>query len=262
MKIAVTGKGGVGKTTLASLLARLYAADGYNVLAIDADPDANLATALGFPRAIAERITPIADMKDLVEERTGMRPGTSGGFFTLNPRVDDIPDTLAASYNGVRLLVMGTVKKGGAGCVCGENTLIKSLVRHLLVERKDVVIMDMVAGVEHLGRGTAAAVDALLVVVEPGQRSMETARTVVRLAADLGIKRIYAVGCKVRSDRDRQLIAEGLPGMAILGYLPYSELAVEADLAGKSTFDVAPDMVEAARTIKARLDELEGLKGQ
>ena len=177
--------------------------------------------------------------------------------------MDDIPDTLAASYNGVRLLVMGTVKKGGAGCVCGENTLIKSLVRHLLVERKDVVIMDMVAGVEHLGRGTAAAVDALLVVVEPGQRSMETARTVQRLAADLGIKRVYVVGCKVRSERDRDAHRRRrCPDMTVLGFLPYSALAVEADLAGQSTYDVAPDLVEAAREIKARLDELEGLKGQ
>ena len=189
-----------------------------------------------------------------------MKPGTIGGFFTMNPRVDDIPDTLAASYNGVKLLVMGTVKKGGAGCVCAENTLIKSLVRHLLVERKDVVIMDMVAGVEHLGRGTAASVDALLVVVEPGQRSMETARTVQRLAADLGIRRCYVVGCKVRSDRDRALIREAVPGLEVLGYLPYSPLAVEADLSGKSAYDVAPDLVQAAREIRSRLDELEGLR--
>jgi len=260
MKIAVTGKGGVGKTTLSSLLARLYAADGFTVLAIDADPDANLAAALGFPPDLVASITPIADMKDLVEERTGMKPGTIGGFFSMNPRVDDIPDTLAASYNGVKLLVMGTVKKGGAGCVCAENTLIKSLVRHLLVERKDVVIMDMVAGVEHLGRGTAAAVDALLVVVEPGQRSMETARTVQRLAADLGIRRCYVVGCKVRSERDRELVRKAVPGLEVLGFLPYSPLAVEADLDGKSAYDVAPDLVEAAREIRARLDELEGLR--
>ena len=257
MKIAVTGKGGVGKTTLSSLLARLYADAGFTVLAIDADPDANLAAALGFPPELVARIKPIADMSELVEERTGMKPGTSGGFFTLNPRVDDIPDTLATSFNGVKLLVMGTVKKGGAGCVCGENTLIKSLVRHLLVERRDVVIMDMVAGVEHLGRGTAAAVDAMLVVVEPGQRSLETARTVQRLAADLGIRRVYAVGCKVRSDHDRELIGQALPGMTILGYLPYSPAAVEADLAGLSAYDTAPDLVGAARGIKARLDELE-----
>ena len=257
MKLAVTGKGGVGKTTLSSLLARLYAADGYTVVAIDADPDANLATALGFPPDLAAGITPIADMKDLVEERTGMRPGTSGGFFSLNPRVDDIPERFSASYNGVKLLVMGTVKQGGAGCICAENTLIKSLVRHLMVQRKEVVIMDMVAGVEHLGRGTAAAVDALLVVVEPGQRSLETARTVKRLAADLGIRRTYVVGCKVRSDRDRQLIQEAVPDMPILGFLPYSPLAVEADLGGKSAYDMAPELVAAAREIKQKLEAAE-----
>jgi CO dehydrogenase maturation factor len=257
MKLAVTGKGGVGKTTLSSLLARLYADEGYTVVAIDADPDANLATALGFPQDLADSITPIADMKELVEERTGMKPGTIGGFFSLNPRVDDIPDRFSANYNGVKLLEMGTVKKGGAGCVCAENTLIKSLVRHLLVQRKEVVIMDMVAGVEHLGRGTAAAVDALLVVVEPGQRSIETARTVARLAADLGIARYYVVGCKVRSDHDRQVIQQALPEMTILGYLPYSPLAVEADLAGKSAYDMAPDLVAAAREIKARLDAMQ-----
>lgn len=259
MKIAITGKGGVGKTTLASLLARLYAAEGCTVLAIDADPDANLAAALGFPPELVANITPIAEMEDLVEERTGMKPGTIGGFFTLNPKVDDIPDRFSASYNGVKLLVMGTVKKGGAGCVCPENTLIKNLVRHLLVQRKEVVIMDMVAGVEHLGRGTAAAVDAFIVVVEPGQRSLETARTIARLAADLGISRIYVVGCKVRSERDEAFIAGALPDMPILGFLPYSPQAIEADLAGRAVYDTVPELVEAARRIKERLDAAEQL---
>ena len=175
MKIAVTGKGGVGKTTLAGTIARILAADGYKVLAVDADPDANLASALGIAPDVARGIVPIADMKELIEERTGAKTGTMGGFFKINPRVDDIPDELSVPLDGIRLMVMGTVKEGAGGCVCPESVLLRSLVRHLLLRRKEAVILDMEAGIEHLGRGTASAVDAMIVVVEPGARSVRTA---------------------------------------------------------------------------------------
>ena len=178
MKLAITGKGGVGKTTLASLLARLYAAEGKAVLAIDANPDANLALALGLPPAEARRISPIAEMKDLIEERTGATPGSEAPFFKLNPQVDDIPERFSAKIDGIRLLIMGTVKTGGSGCMCPESALLKNLISHLLLRESDVVIMDMDAGVEHLGRGTAQAVDALIIVVEPGRRSVQTAEAI------------------------------------------------------------------------------------
>ncbi|MDA8217253.1 MAG: carbon monoxide dehydrogenase accessory protein CooC [Dehalococcoidales bacterium] len=255
-KLAITGKGGVGKTTLAGLLSRLYAADGHPVLAIDADPDANLASALGFPEELATQIAPIADMKDLIEERTGARPGSMGGVFKLNPHVEDIPDRFCARHNGVGLLQMGTVKKGGGGCVCPENVLLKQLVRHLLVQRSEVVILDMEAGIEHLGRATAQSVDAMIVVVEPGRRSIQTAEAVRELAADIGLFRVFAVGSKVQSNLERDFIREHVGGLPLLGFISYSPLIMEADLRGVSAYDLDPRAVAEAREIRKNMEEL------
>lgn len=178
MKIAITGKGGVGKTTFSSMLSRTFADEGYRVVAVDADPDANLGLALGFPTEISESITPISEMKKLVSERTGAEAQSFGKMFKMNPKVDDIPDLYCKEYNNVRLLTLGTVDSGGSGCVCPEHVLLKRLCSHLILQNKDVVIMDMEAGIEHLGRGTAQGVDAFIVVVEPGERSLQTYRKV------------------------------------------------------------------------------------
>ncbi len=248
-KIAISGKGGVGKTTLAGLLAHIYAGRGQKVLAIDADPDANLASALGFPEELVARITPIADMEQLIAERTGAQPGGYGGFFKLNPRVDDIPDRFCAIHRDIKLLVMGTVKKGGGGCICPESALLKNLVRYLLVQRSEVVIMDMEAGIEHLGRGTAEAVDALIIVVEPGRRSLQTAQAIRGLAGDIGLERIHIVGNKVRNQTDRDFITQNLPGYQIIGFLSATPKAVEADLKGVSVFDLDKGIVEEAEVI-------------
>jgi len=255
MKLAITGKGGVGKTTLASLLARIYADDNYSVVAIDADPDANLASALGIPPEEAAAITPIAEMEELIFERTGAQPGTVGGYFKLNPRVDDIPDRFSARLDGIKLLVMGTVK-AGMGCICPESTLIKALVRHLFLRGSEVVIMDMEAGVEHLGRATAEAVDAFIVVVEPGQRSLQTAKAIRKMASEIGIDKCYAVGCKTRDEEDRRFIKEGLLDFEVLGYIDYSPRIVEADRLGVSVYRLDPGAVLAARDIKERLEAL------
>jgi CO dehydrogenase maturation factor len=255
MKIAVTGKGGVGKTTLASLLAHLYAQQGRQVLAIDADPAGNLASALGFPSELRDTISPVAELDDLIFERTGARPGESGGWFRLNPRVDDIPERFSAEHRGVRLLQLGTVKKGGGGCMCPESALLRALVTHLLLGRKDVVIMDMEAGVEHLGRATASAVDAFVIVVEPGRRSLDTARMVRDLAQEIRVPRLYVVGNKVRHDRDRQFIEANSPDLPILGFLSQSSEAIEADLRGEAALDLAPVLVEEARSILTSLEQ-------
>ena len=185
MKIAVTGKGGVGKTTFAATLARLYAAEGRPVLAADVDPDANLGLALGFDEETLDSIVPISKMRKLVEERTGATAGNQ--FYHLNPKVDDIPEKYGKVCNGVRLLVLGTVETGGGGCVCPEHVMLKRIINNLVLRREDVVILDMEAGLEHLGRGTTEGVDAFIVVIEPGARSVQTYKNVKRLAKDLGI---------------------------------------------------------------------------
>jgi CO dehydrogenase maturation factor len=255
MKLAIAGKGGVGKTTLASLLAGVYSAEGKKVIAIDADPDANLAGALGIPSEQARRITPIAELKDLIEERTGAKPGTIGTFFKLNPKVDDIPERFSATRGNIRLLVMGSVKAGGGGCVCPESVLLKSLLSHLLLGMSEVVIMDMEAGLEHLGRGTAQGVDAFLIVVEPGKRSLETAEAIRALAKDIGINKTYVVGCKTHNDADRKFIIDNLPGFEVIGFINYNPHIAEADRLGVGVFEIASEAMEDARKIKERLEK-------
>ena len=235
MKIAISGKGGVGKTLLAALLSRVFTQSGYSVLAIDADPDANLAATLGFPQA--DKIVPISEMKDLVAERTGAEPGKSGGLFKLNPKVSDLPEKYWVEHDGVKLMVMGRAKRGGTGCYCAEGVLLKALIGHLLLARNEVIIMDMEAGIEHLGRATASAVDRLIMVVEPGRRSMETAQTIKKLSQDIGVNNVAVVGNKLRCPAEKEIMASLLPGLEFLGFIPYDQAIVNADLANASVVD-------------------------
>ena len=252
MKIAVSGKGGVGKTTFASFLVRALADQGKRVLAIDADPDANLAQALGV-QGSAE-IVPISEMKQLIEERTGAKPGTMGGFFKLNPKVDDLPEKLSVEVDGVRVMVLGGVKKGGAGCICPESTLLKNLVRHLVLARDEAIVLDMEAGLEHLGRGTAMAVDRLVVVVEPGRRSVETAHQIHKLANDIGLKKISLLGNKIRSEKDREFLVSNLPDFQFLGFIPFRGDIIEADLEGLPPFEKDQEGLE---TVEGMIQNLE-----
>jgi CO dehydrogenase maturation factor len=254
-KIAISGKGGVGKTTLAALLAHLYTERGRSVIAIDADAAGGLAEALGFPSETVAQVTPIAEMENLIYERTGAKPGSVGGFFSLNPRVDDIPDRFSVSHRGIRFLRLGTIESGGSGCICPESSLLRALVTHLLLYNEEMLILDMEAGVEHLGRATAQAVDAFLVVVEPGRRSLQTAARVEKLAGDIGIKRVYAVGNKVRDESDWAFIQENSP-VPTLGYLSANPELTEADLRGEGVFNAAPHAVEETRAIVAALEAL------
>ncbi|CEQ10949.1 bifunctional carbon monoxide dehydrogenase /acetyl-CoA synthase [[Clostridium] sordellii] len=253
MKIAVTGKGGVGKTTFSSMLSRMFADDGYRVVSVDADPDANLGLALGFPKEVYETIVPISEMKNLVNERTSAETGTFNKMFKLNPKVDDIPDKYCKEYNGVRLLTLGTVDSGGSGCVCPEHVLLKSLCSHLILQNKDVVVMDMEAGIEHLGRGTAQGVDAFIVVVEPGERSLQTYRKVKRLGTDIGVKKVFVVGNKVRNKSDEDFIASNLQDGELLGFIYYNQDVIDSDRASQSPYDVSEDTKIQINEIKSRL---------
>jgi CO dehydrogenase maturation factor len=238
VKIAISGKGGVGKTTLAGVMARVLAERGYNILAIDADPDSNLASAIGIDEKKLNSTKPLAQMTEFIEERTSAKKGTYGSFFKLNPRVDDIPERFAVEKDGIKLVILGNIQQGGGGCFCPENILLKSLLSYILIERDESVIVDMEAGLEHLGRGTAEYVDVLIVVVEPGQRSFQTAYQVRRLSQDLGIKKLYIVGNKVMGASDAELIRKNLEGFTVLGAMSYNEKIIEADKRGVSPFDI------------------------
>jgi CO dehydrogenase maturation factor len=251
MKIAISGKGGVGKTLLSAFLSQTFADSGYSVIAIDADPDANLAATLGFPNP--EEIKPISELSDLIEERVGVRPGQSGAFFKLNPKVDDLPENYSVRMDGIRIMSMGRIKRGGTGCYCPEGALLQALLSHLLLQRDEVVILDMEAGIEHLSRGTTKAVDKLIIVVEPGRRSIETAQTITKLARDLGLQNIAVVGNKIRGDSDKEFITSGLPGIEVLGLIPYDPAITEADLDNRPLFAASP---QTAKEVKKIYDKL------
>jgi CO dehydrogenase maturation factor len=256
LKIAIGGKGGVGKTTVTALLARALAADSRNkVIAIDADPVANLAAALGISEKTP--ITPISRLTELIAERTGAKPGTMGGFFALNPKVDDIPDRFSLERDRVRLLVMGTVQSGGSGCICPEATVLKALMNHLVLVRDDIVIMDMEAGVEHLGRATSAAVDALIIVVNPGARSRTAAETIRRLGQDIGIKRTLILGNRLRGEADEELIRSSLADFEMLGFLPEDDEIVAADREARRPFE---DISQAPAELQHIVAALTALK--
>ncbi len=251
LKLAIGGKGGVGKTTVTSLLARCLAKTNKKVIAIDADPVSNLAAGLGIDED--KPITPISELKDLIFERTGAKPGTMGGFFTLNPKVDDIPDRFSLEKDGVKLLVMGTVQTGGSGCICPESTILKALMNHLVLYRDDVVVMDMEAGIEHLGRGTSGSMDGLIIIVNPGKRSRVAAEKIKKLGSDIGIKNIYVIGNRIKSELDKDLIKESMKDFTILGFIPEYEEIANADREGIRPFDDISTIPEEFQTIVDKL---------
>ncbi len=253
MKIAISGKGGVGKTTLCALLARELSNQGKRVLAIDADPNGNLAEALGYEEQEYGRIEPLIEKKALVEERTGAKPGSMGGYFVLNPKVDDLVERFSVEVEGVRLMVTGELKEALGGCYCPENALLRSFLRHLMVERDEWVILDMEAGFEHLTRGTAESVAVLLVVVEPGLRAIRTAEKITALAEQLRIGRVGYIVNKVHSEGQEKRIAEKLGTDAIWATIPFDFQALEADLSGSSPYEQCPEMRETAIGLIAKL---------
>lgn len=235
MKIAVSGKGGVGKSTIAAALALTLAKRGQKILALDTDPDANFAGALGISEKAG--IRPISAEIKLIEERTGVQTGEYGKVFKLNPEVSDIAEKFAVTKNGVSLVVLGGTNKGGGGCACPENTFIKSLVADLILYKNETLIMDMEAGIEHLGRGTAAGVDVMIIVVEPGQRSIDCAKSVMRMGGEIGLKRFIVAGNKITSKEDEEYITKSMPGRNVSVFMPYAENIREADRDGISVLD-------------------------
>jgi CO dehydrogenase maturation factor len=254
MKLAITGKGGVGKTTLTALLAQAAADQGSQAFAVDADPSPCLAAALGFPLELQAQLRPIVEMSAEIEERTGAKPGTTGGFFTINPRVDDMPEKFSQVHRGVRLLEMGAVDMGGGGCICPESALLKTLFTHMLFRDDEFLFMDMYAGVEHLGRATVDFVDAMLIVVEPTHRSLNTARQIKALSADIGLERLWLVGNKLVGPDDLDFLQTETPGLPVLGALYADPAVVEADRLGVPVYDHVPAMRDSAVNILSQLE--------
>jgi CO dehydrogenase maturation factor len=253
MKLAIVGKGGVGKTTLAASLAMRLAGQGRSVVAVDADPDGNLALAVGVTPE--QMPVPIAAMRELILERTNAKDEGAGLIFKLNPKVDDLPDRFSVDADGVRLLVLGTLELGGKGCFCPEAAVLKSLMQHLLLRVTDDVILDMEAGLEHIGRASAGGVDALISVVEPGMRSVQTAQRISSLAKDIGIARHFVVANKVREAGQREVLQQALGGQTMLGELPYSSQLLQADLDGRSAEVDDPALADAIKQVVEGLEE-------
>jgi CO dehydrogenase maturation factor len=263
VKIALAGKGGVGKTTISASLARYLGARGERVFAIDADPNANLGLSLGLSREQAEQIVPISEMRELIAERTGVEPGSVGAYFTVNPRVDDLPDRFKLEHEGVMFLQVGAIKEPSAGCYCPENALLKALLMHLVLLRDETVILDMEAGFEHLTRGTAQAFDAMLIVVEPSLQSVVTATRIHALADKLGLRNVFYVGNMVRDAADLEFIARELEGSTVVGYVGYSDEIRTALRQGRAPFDVSPRLVtEIAEIWNAVVRAVEGAPGE
>ncbi|MFZ7119963.1 MAG: ArsA-related P-loop ATPase [Eubacteriaceae bacterium] len=254
MKIAVTGKGGVGKSTISAALCRNFAQKGYNVLAVDADPDANLALALGMPSKEALELKPISELRDLVEERTGAQKGQYGTIFKMNPKVDDIPETYCKEYDGIKILVMGSVDIGGSGCVCPEHVLLKRLTSHLILREKDAVIMDMEAGIEHLGRGTAESVDAFIVVVEPGERSVQTYDRVRKLANDLGVSNVFVIGNKITDEADIEFIKNHVGEKNSIGFIQYEKEISLSDRENTSAYFASKNFKNSINEIADKIN--------
>ena len=254
VKIAIGGKGGVGKTTVCAIWAQLFAESGFNVLAIDADPNTTLGSAFGIaPHQCPE---PLIRMKQLIAERTGTGKEAVGAYFRLNPKVSDLPEKYSLKVNGLKLLILGAITQGGSGCACPEGAFLKALLMHTILQRGELVLVDLAAGVEFMGRASIQGIDALVLIVEPGGRSIETANNMARMAKELGIRRVGAIANKITEPAQTDVIKSQLKDIAILGSLPYSRSLQEADLTRAPVFGADAEITEHLKQAKNKLVEL------
>ena len=254
IKIAIGGKGGVGKTTVCAVWARIFAEDGFDVLAVDADPNTNLCAAFGIPSEQSPE--PLVKMKQLIAERTGTGKDTVGAYFRLNPKVSDLPEKYWLKVDGLKLLVLGGITQAGTGCACPEGAFLKALLTNTILQRQEVVLVDLAAGPEFMGRASVQGIDALVVVVEPGGRSIETAINIARMAKELGIKQVAAIVNKITDAGQVETIKSQLAGMPILANIGYYPAVQEADLQRKAVFKTSPELVEKLQQAKDQLMNL------
>jgi CO dehydrogenase maturation factor len=254
IKIAIGGKGGVGKTTVCAILARLFAESGFDVLVIDADPDTNLASALGV--ATEQSPEPLINMKDLIAERTGTEKNALGMYFKLNPKVGDLPEKYWHEANGLKLLVLGAITQAGSGCACPEGAFLKALLRDTILQRQEMVLVDLAAGVEFMGRASVLGIDALILVVEPGGRSIETANNMAKMGKELGIECVAAIANKITEISQTDTITSQLHGVDLLGNLQYSRSLQQADLGRAPVFEADTEITNELRQIKNKLTEV------
>jgi CO dehydrogenase maturation factor len=254
LKIAIGGKGGVGKTTVCAGLAQLFAEGGFDVLAIDADPNANLASAFGIPSE--QSPVPLIKMKELIAERTGASKDAVGAYFRLNPKVNDLPQRHWLNFNGLKLLVLGAITQAGAGCACPEGAFLKAMLTHIILQRQELVLVDLAAGVEFMGRASVKGIDALVIVVEPGGRSIETANNLAKMARELGIKNVTAIANKITERSQEDLIRSELKDVALLGIIAYSPSVQQADLRRTPVIKADEEFMQQLREVKGALIDL------
>jgi len=253
-KIAVGGKGGVGKTTVCAVWAQLFAQDGLDVLAIDADPNTNLALAFGIPSE--QSPMPLIQMKELIAERTGSGRDAVGAYFRLNPNVSDLPEEYWLKVGKVKLLVLGAITQAGSGCACPEGAFLKALLTHTILQRQELVLVDLAAGVESMGRASVQGIDALVLIVEPGGRSIETANNLAKMARELGIKNVAVIANKITERSQEDLIRSELKDVALLGILPYSPSVQQADLQRASVMKADAQFMAQLQKAKDVLTDL------
>lgn len=246
MKLVVSGKGGVGKTTFSGTLSNILANKGYPVLAIDSDPSMNLHSSIGV-----ENPVPITGLKELIKERTVL----DTGVFRLNPRVDDIPEKYSSKKENLSLITMGTIETGGTGCICPETAFIKALLRYLVLKKGEYLVLDTEAGVEHLGRSIAEKFDVMFIVCEPSDKAVETANRIYGLAKDIGIKKVLGVANKISSEEQYSFISKSL-NFELAGSIPYDNKVIEADMTRKTLYSMgeSPALDSIKNIVKNVLD--------